>query len=128
MSKSGQRGSGRSAPLTRADRQRLDRVVELYLDDCAERHSPARVSELAEFAGVGPQHLDDVFRRVLGKTPGAVLREHRLARAARLLRATALAVSDIAAMTGFGTDRTFFRAFTGAFGVTPEEYRRETRK
>jgi transcriptional regulator GlxA family with amidase domain len=114
--------------LTRANRQRLERAVEIYLQECAERKSAARVSELADFVGVGPQHLSVVFRRVFGITPGQILRARRLEHAAQMLRATVLTVSDIAAMTGFGTDRTFFRTFTRAYGVTPDEYRRQARK
>lgn len=114
--------------LTRANRQRLERAVEIYLQECAERKSAARVSELADFVGVGPQHLNVVFRRVFGITPGEMLRTRRLEHAAQLLRATVLTVSDIAVMTGFGTDRTFFRTFTRAHRATPDEYRRQARK
>ncbi|HKO57512.1 MAG TPA: helix-turn-helix transcriptional regulator [Thermoanaerobaculia bacterium] len=114
--------------LTRANRQRLERAVEIYLQECAERKTAARVSELADFVGVGAQHLNVVFRRVFGMTPGEMLRARRLEQAAQMLRATKLTVSDIAAMTGFGTDRTFFRTFTRAHHVTPDEYRREARK
>jgi transcriptional regulator GlxA family with amidase domain len=103
--------------------ERLLRAVELYLQECYDVHTAARVSELAEFVGIDRRRLATIFRQVLGESPSKVLLKQRLDYACLLLRTTPLAITDIAVRTAFGTERTFYRAFLRAFDATPEEYR-----
>lgn len=55
------------------------------------------------------------------------INERRLAYACRLLKDTELSVTEIALDVGFGSTRSFFRAFREQNGVTPGELRRAYR-
>jgi AraC-like DNA-binding protein len=56
-----------------------------------------------------------------------MLRDRQLAEAQRLLRVNPLTLTldEIAAASAFGHRSTFFRLFRDAFGMTPDEYRRQ---
>ncbi len=52
------------------------------------------------------------------------LRVRQLRHAEHLLLTTSCSTVEIAAMSGFGTPPTFYRAFKAAHGMTPGAYRR----
>jgi len=64
-----------------------------------------------------------VFRDVVGVTPHRYLVELRVSHAARLLRCTSAAVTDICFDSGFGSMPSFYAAFHAAYGMTPSAYR-----
>jgi transcriptional regulator GlxA family with amidase domain len=105
------------------DRNPLERSTLLYLDDCYRRRTVARVSELAEFIGITPQHLSRTVRRVCGRHAREFLHSLQLKHASRLLSATRLSVKEIATLSAFGDESTFHRRFVPAFGTTPSMYR-----
>ena len=107
------------------DRQQLERALETYLRRCYERRTPARVAEFAAFLGIGRRHLTGVFTRIYRRPPRDVLRDHQVAHASYLLRATPLSTADTAAAAAFGTQMTFFRVFRHRMGMLPDEYRRQ---
>jgi len=110
------------------ERQRLERALESYLNGCFERRSAARVSEFADSLGVSRSYLARVFPAVLGQTVHEALRTRQLAEAERLLRTTGRSTRDIALAAGFGTQMTFYRVFSAARGMKPEEYREKWTK
>ena len=109
-------------------RQRLERLIELYLRHCYRERTAARVAELARFMGLDPSTLTRTVKRYLGVPPRAALRDRKIAEASRLLRETRLPVENIALRVGFGTRATFFRAFARATGVTPAAFRNKVKK
>lgn len=111
-----------------AEKQRLERALESYLNRCFERHSAARVSEFADSLGISRSYLARVFPSVLGQTVREALRTRQLAEAERLLRTTARSTRDIALAAGFGTQMTFYRVFSTSRGMNPEEYREKWTK
>jgi AraC-like DNA-binding protein len=111
-----------------ADRQRFERAIESYLHGCFARRSAARVSEFADSIGISRSYLARVFPIALGQTVREALRLRQLAQAELLLRTTALPTRDIALAAGFGTQMTFFRVFSTARGMTPDEYREKWTK
>ena len=62
------------------------------------------------------------LKQLTGDTPGAFFRKYKLNRAAQLLHEGTYNVSEVAAMTGFGTAAHFSVAFKKQFGVVPSEY------
>jgi AraC family transcriptional regulator of adaptative response / DNA-3-methyladenine glycosylase II len=110
------------------ERHRIERAIELYLQQCYRTPTVARVSELAASLGANRTYLSRVVPRVLGETLGTALRRRQLAYAEQLLLQTKLPVVEIARAAAFGTVRTFFRAFSSAFGMTPAAYRRKATK
>src|SRR5690349_13321753 len=100
--------------LPRAVRRALDLVESEHGRICG----PA---DLARAVGVAPRTLEKHFRRVLGKTPGAVLREARLAHARRelLQGADGASITEIAIGCGFGHLGRFAAAYRARYGETP---------
>jgi len=95
-------------------------------EDLATRvDEPLRLGALAARAGVHPVHLARAFQRFYGRTPGAFLRERRLAAATLLLRDTGLPIVEIALRTGFADQSHFTRRFTQVHGVAPAAWRRK---
>lgn len=113
--------------FTHAHRQRLDRAVSHYLDECYARKTAARVSEFAAFLERNPEYLSRTVVAIVGVTLREYLRRRQLDEAERLLTTTPLPISEIALHAGFGTTSTLYRCFKRAHGVTPGVFR-EVRK
>ena len=108
--------------LPRAVRRALDHIE-------AEPARPHSLADLARAAGVASRTLQKQFRRALGKTPHAAIRDARLARARQeLLRGrTDASVTDIAVSCGFGHFGRFAADYRACFGETPSATLRRQR-
>jgi AraC-like DNA-binding protein len=98
----------------------LRRVEERLRTAPEERHS---LSELSELTVLSPFQLVRAFKRRTGKTPIAFLLGLRLERAAELIRATDLSLTQIAHDVGFGSSSRLSEAFKRTFGVSPSVWR-----
>lgn len=85
---------------------------------------PITLERLAELYRGSPYHLHRVFRRIAGMTPVEYVQRVRVARAAELLSATELSLSEVAEAVGFGSVPYFMTVFKRRLGATPGEYRR----
>lgn len=121
------RAQGRRARLE-ADRQRLDRAAELYLQTCYRTRTAARADEFAVYLRRARPHVSRMVRELTGMPVRDFLREKQLAHARLLLRTTPAPVEQIALASAFGTGWTFHRCFKAAYGVTPARYRNEVMK
>lgn len=81
--------------------------------------SPLNLKEVAERCGVSREHFIRAFGKRYGEPPGELLRRLRLEHAHRMLRATHLAVRDVAVACGFADANSFCRAYRLKYGVTP---------
>lgn len=113
--------------FTHAHRQRLDRAVTHYLDECYVRKTAARVSEFAAFLKRNPEYLTRTTVSIVGVTLREYLRRKQLEEAERLILKTPLPMHEIALHAGFGTTSTFYRCFKAAYGMPPGAFR-EVRK
>jgi AraC-like DNA-binding protein len=91
-------------------------------------HGDADLSaeQVAQAQGVSRRRLDQVLRRVLGRSVSAHIWSRRLEQAAADLtdpRYQGRAVSQIAFANGFEDAAHFSRAFKGRFGRTPRDWR-----
>jgi transcriptional regulator GlxA family with amidase domain len=102
-------------------------TIEEYLRDCFERESPPRVDELAQDVGLAPAALSRRFRRRYGIGLAEHLKRLQVDFAESLLRDSGLTATQIAYRAGFGTRRTFFRAYRRLKGDTPDAYRSRLR-
>lgn len=109
--------------FTHAHRQRLDRAVSHYLDECYAKKTAARATEFAAFLRRNPAYLSRTVVGIVGMTLREYLRKKQLEEAQRLLITTPLPVSQIALHAGFGTTSTFYRCFKQAHGMTPGAFR-----
>lgn len=84
----------------------------------------ASVGELAEKLGIGPRHLSRLFLRHAGASPSEVAATRRIQVAKRLIDETAMPLSEIAFVAGFGSVRRFNDAFRATYGRPPSAFRR----
>ena len=106
----------------RADQVQLVHDVHEYL----LQHMDERVTieELARRFHINPTTLKSVFKSVYGNSLAAHIKEHRMERAAELLRGTDLSILEIAQQVGYDSQSKFTAAFKSAYQVLPKEYRK----
>lgn len=101
----------------------LLRAVLRYIDE-----NLAQLPGLAEIArsvGTHEKRLSAIFRRHLGCTVFAHVRQARLRKAQELLAGSRMSVQDIADLVGFSSACNFTTAFREQQGVTPSEFRQQ---
>ena len=97
-----------------------------YLHD--NFRSAISVHDLAEVAGLSPDHTARVFRETFGSTIGDYLRDVRLAFAASALAGGNEPIARIALDAGFADQSHLTRHFRRRMGLTPAAYRRFHRR
>jgi transcriptional regulator GlxA family with amidase domain len=97
--------------------------IARYVIECMRREDTPRASELAAQYGVTASHLSRTFRARYGFALSDYMKALQVRRAQKLLRTTALDTTRIAYACGFGTRRTFFRAYRRMTGDSPVMYR-----
>jgi len=103
------------------------RDVDAYVARCRERATAPRVSEFAWELGVSRVTVNARFQEAMGTSLSAYFAAQRDRAATTLLVESNLTTEDVAMQAGFGTPRTFHRAFARKFGVSPARYRTMTR-
>ena len=101
--------------------------VEAYVARCWDRSTAPRVSEFACELGISRVTLNVRFQEVMGTSPSEYFAARREKAATTLLAESDLRTEDVAVKAGFGTPRTFHRAFARKFGVSPGRYRVQSR-
>jgi AraC-like DNA-binding protein len=102
----------------------LRRAVDDYLHRCFSTEATPRVSELADLLAIPRENLSRAFAAEAGVSLSAYLKRCQLARAKRILETSTLSTTRIGYLAGFGTRRTFYRAFRRETGLSPDQYRR----
>lgn len=102
-------------------RRRVLRGRDFLLSSIGER---VHLEDAARAARLSPYHFHRAFRAAFGAPPHRYLAEHRLRRAALLLRTTSRTAEEIAGDCGFESATSFSAAFRRCFGVPPASYRR----
>ncbi len=90
----------------------------------AHYHEDADIAHLCRIAGMSKSTLMRNFRRATGTTPLQYQVSLRIAEASQMLRATSLAVSEIAFKSGFADINYFGRCFKRAAGMPPRAFRK----
>ncbi|WP_145046125.1 MULTISPECIES: response regulator transcription factor [Paenibacillus] len=120
----------------------ISRVVPvLYPDD----HSPMTIvdqlciyienhigeelmrEELASFAGFNPAYLSRLFRKEKGMSLSEFILQRRVAKAKTLLSQSTVKVTDIAGKVGYYNYSHFTKMFKKCTGITPQEFRKQSR-
>ena len=93
-------------------------------------HSTENISRksLARALGISESSISHIFSHTLKISLPSYLNSLRLDEAQALLKETELSITQIVSQSGFGSLRSFNRAFRAAFGISPTEYRKEQRK
>lgn len=95
-----------------------------YVEECRTRCSCVRASEFASRMRRSPAQLAREFSASAGCCVKDYLLMLQIEWARELLRTTNCSTARIAAETGFGTVRSFYRAFRRCTGESPTEYRK----
>jgi AraC-like DNA-binding protein len=99
-------------------------AAETYIADCRVRATSVRASEFAVRMERTPVQLAREFHASVGSCVKDYFSARQLERARDLLLRTTRDTADIAIDAGFGTARTFYRAFRKSMGMSPTEYRK----
>lgn len=97
------------------------RLVKDYIRD--NLGHAIRVSDLAALAGLPAPQFTLAFRNSLGCTPHRFLMRQRLGTAIRLLRRTAIPISEVAMTCGFSSQQHLTTAMRQMTGRTPGSFR-----
>ncbi len=81
------------------------------------------VESVTKELGYTRQYVSGRFHRVTGRLLSHFLKEKRLEKAARLLKAGNLRVSQIARRCGFDSENYFRQQFRERFGMSPRQFR-----
>ena len=90
----------------------------------AHLHDKLSLKEIAEYAGLAPAYLSDLFRRETGITLSSYILKRRIKAAKNMLRYSDQKVAEIAEILAFSNASHFQRAFKKETGRTPNQYRR----
>lgn len=95
--------------------------------DFIEEHLQEDISkeELAQLSCLSPFYFQRLFKRLTGRPVLEYVKMRRLAQAASALEDREKRILDIALDFGFASHASFTRAFKEAYGISPEEYRKD---
>ncbi len=106
--------------LSDEDRRFMDDLYRYMKQRAAEQE--LNVPTVCHDLLISQSKFNYKLKQLTGDTPGVFFRKYKLNRAAQLLHEGTYNVSEVAAMTGFGTAAHFSVAFKKQFGVVPSEY------
>jgi transcriptional regulator GlxA family with amidase domain len=89
--------------------------------------SPLSIQRLSQSVNLTPGRLRQLFKMETGLSPLQYLRRVRLQRAASLLSTSFLSVKEVTFRSGGGDVSNFVRDFKRQYGMTPSEFRAQSR-
>ncbi|MCZ7649317.1 MAG: AraC family transcriptional regulator [Planctomycetota bacterium] len=110
------RGSGRFGRSVPEPVAKVMDYVQMHLD------RELKLPELARVAGFSERRLIQVFRKSLGLSPMAYVRDRRVKEAERLLSQRGVTIKDVAARLNFADAHHFSRVFRQVTGISPSEF------
>ncbi len=117
----------RVAAHLRGDAAEADPLDRVRVRITADFRRAITIEDLADTAGMSPDHLRRTFKARFGLTPMAYLEECRMKKAAVLLQETHKEVKEVAWHAGFRNANNFSTAFKRFHGVSPEVFRAQHR-
>ena len=112
-------GASADGPPASAAQRALGYLEERFADDVT-------LVSLAEHLALNPSTVSRLFRRATGMGFREYLNHLRIERASAMLADPRTTVTDAAFACGFGSLRTFHRAFRDIMGTTPRRSRRSS--
>ena len=117
--------SGASGALTAEQAETVRRMHDELLQHPEKR---VTIEELSRRYLMNPTTLKEAFKAVYGDSLAAHMKEHRLEKAAELLRRGDESVAAVAAAVGYDSPSRFSAAFRERYHVLPTAYRKSFRK
>ena len=103
----------------------IRRVHDLLTKDLSSRIT---IDELSRRFHMNPSSMKALFKAIYGQSIAAHIREHRMEKAAALLRETDESMAEIARAVGYESQSKFTAEFRKTFETLPTEYRRAAKK
>lgn len=103
-------------------------AIRSILDYCSQNFKQdISLSSLEEEIHLSKYYISHLFGDRLGVSFNEYINSLRVSEACRHLRLGDMSITEISEMSGFGTLRTFNRAFQKQMGMSPSEYRKSNR-
>ena len=115
------------ASTAEKDRDVLERVDRLLVEQKLFRDENLTLSRLARRAGMPARQISGAINRLAGKNVSQHINEFRIAEACRLLRDTDMPVTSAMLEAGFQTKSNFNREFRRVTSLSPANWRAENR-
>jgi AraC-like DNA-binding protein len=109
------------------DREILDKVQRLLVDQKLYRDDNLTLSRLARRAGVPARQISGAVNRLAGKNVSQYINDIRISEACRLLRDTDISVTAAMLDSGFQTKSNFNREFRRVTSLSPASWREQSR-
>lgn len=85
------------------------------------------IADVARAIHLSPTHLRRLFHKIRGISPQAAFTQVQFERAKWLMKAPEMTLEQVGESAGFGSASAFSRAFKGAFGMSPRDFRQSQR-
>jgi len=85
------------------------------------------IDEIAAANGFSHDHFFKTWKKYFDLSPAQYINDLRLEAAARRLKETEIAISDIIQEVHFAGEYMFYRRFRQKFGMTPDQYRKQNK-
>ena len=118
------RAAGRDAGGQRAEH--LVRRARSFIEN--HYSEPITVADIAAHLRLERTYVYRLFMQCLGMPPSDYLRDVRLSAAAKMLENESISIRTAAEHAGFDNLSYFYRRFRERFGMSPKQYREQTRK
>ena len=109
--------------LNQSTNQQLSTLARHFMD--LHYHDPIQMTDVADFVGVHPNYLANIFKKETNATPKSYLTNLRIRKAKELLLETSDSVSFISQSVGFTDSLSFSKFFKKETGSSPLHYRKE---
>lgn len=114
--------------LTACKSEQMEIIREIHdrlIQNIGERIT---IEELSKQYLINSTTLKSAFKTVYGTSIAAHIKEHRMKKAAEMLRVTEKNIAEIAQTVGYDSQSKFTTAFKDFFGVLPREYKKNFRE
>lgn len=102
----------------------IEKALELIYNHYSQ---DITVETAAAITGYSKSNFCNVFKNIVGESFHHMLNRYRVENACYFLKETNTTLSDIALMVGFSDAKSLCRVFKKYYGITPGEYRQNTR-
>ena len=118
-------GAGEEPGIAGFGAEQVETVRHMHDELLQHPEQRQTIEALARRCLMNPTTLKAVFKAVYGDSLAAHMKEHRLEKAAELLRRGDGSVSEIAAAVGYDSPSRFSAAFRERYHMLPSEYRKQ---
>ncbi len=113
----------KAAPRQEDEQNLVQRIEAALLQDDIYLNASTDFSVVEDRLKMRRQAITQELSETYNTTLGEILTDLRLQHACKLLETTDYVLEYVAMQSGFGTSRTFYRAFKKKYNLTPTEYR-----